>query len=303
LLKVIFTIFHISPNLFPTFSVLNTEFNYFYSLKLNAMKKLISAFFIAGVLLMISCSKDPQGTTSSTDEVLTSQLPSVIATYVEENYPDADISSVLKYTNSDTSYLVTLETYEMLAFDHNYNLKGEELCFNGSDSTYTGGGHHGGGHHGGGHGEPGGPHPGEPGGPHPGPNGIPVDSIPANILDFIVTTYPGFVAHHAFSDTVCQFGAVLNVMIGDSLTQSHFKLIFGLDGTFLAQGERIKSEDLPEVITTAITTNFPDYTGRMKAEKITLADQTVEYRIFLHKEQQPHIKVIFAAEGTIICQE
>jgi hypothetical protein len=272
------------------------------------MKKVLFALII-GALALVSCSKDETSTTVAQQEISVSSLPAVIPVYIAENYPDADISFIVKLTNSDTVYAVTLNTSELLAFDE----KGSHLghgepgleCdsiggFEG-DSTggHHGGGHHGGGHHGGGH--PGGGHPGggHHGGGHPG--GFPLDSIPAAIAEYVAANYAGYTVHHAWNDTLCQFGTVIEVMI-DSTQSAHRKLVFDPEGLFLSSAERILYAELPEIVSASIATNYATYSVRNKSEVFTLADNSLQYKVFLF-QGTTHLSVVLHGDGTVVCEQ
>jgi len=266
------------------------------------MKKVFFAMII-GAFALVSCSKDETSTAVTSQEVTVSSVPAAIPTYVAENYPDADISVIHKLLNSDTTYAVTLNTSELLAFDE----KGSHLghgepgldCdsiggFPG-DSTggHHGGGHHGGGHHGGGH-HGGGHH----GGGHFG--GLPLDSIPASISAYVTANYPGYEIHHAWSDTLCQFGSVIEIMI-DSTQTVHRKLVFDQNGEFLASAERMLYSELPETVTSTISSNYADYTPRNKAESFTLADNSKQFKVFLFLGTT-RLSIVLSEEGTVVCE-
>ena len=265
------------------------------------MKKTTLSFLVGAIALM-SCSKEDSLTSSTSQEISVSATPSTITSYISENYPDASISSVLKISNSDTTYEVTLSTWELLAFGHNEVLIGESLadttlCDSIHDSIgggHHGGGHHGGGHHGGGHGE--GMHGG---GMHGG--GIPADSIPATITEYVAANYAGYTVHNALYDSLCPYGIVINVMIeaSDSL---HQKLVFDASGLFLAVAHRIKAADLPAAVSATLTAGYPTYTKREKAELLTLADNSKQYRVFLHGTSA-HLSIILKEDGTVVCEQ
>jgi hypothetical protein len=261
------------------------------------MKKAIFGFLV-GAIALVSCSKDETTTSSTSQEISVSATPSTIVTYISENYPDASIASVFKYWNSDTLYTVSLNTFEYLAFDQNESPIGRE-CLSDSlcDPTHDsiGGGHHGGGHHGGGH--HGG---GKPGGGHHG-GGIPADSIPASVTEYVAAKYAGYTVHNAHYDTLCQFGVVMDVMI-DSSYSAHRKLVFDASGLFLAVANRIKSSDLPVAVTAILASTYSAYTFRDKAELFTLADNSKQYRIFLH-QTGIRLSVIIKEDGTVVCEQ
>ncbi|MFZ4546783.1 MAG: PepSY-like domain-containing protein [Bacteroidales bacterium] len=258
------------------------------------MKKAIFSFLV-GAIALVSCSKDETSTSSTTQEISVSATPSTITSYISENYPDASISSVFKYWNSDTLYTVTLNTFEFIAFDQKESPIGEclsdTLCDPKHDSI--GGGHHGGGHHGGGH--HGGGEPGHPGG------GIPADSIPTAVAEYVAANYTGYTVHNAHYDTLCQFGIVMNVMI-DSSYSAHRKLVFDASGLFLAYANRIKTNDLPTAVAAVLASNYSAYTLRDKAEVYTLADKSKQYRVFMY-QTGIRLSAFIKEDGTVVCEQ
>jgi hypothetical protein len=249
------------------------------------MKKVMLSYLLSAFAI-ISCTKDESNTSFETQEVTVSATPATITDYVSENYPDASISTVLKYSGSDTSYSITLNTSEILAFDASNRLIGERL--EGScDSTncHPGGRRHGHGHHGGGH--------------HHA--GIPIDSLPSAITDYIAANFAGFVARHADYDTLCQFGVIVNVMI-DSSNTIHKKLIFETSSGFLALVHRIPADSLPATITAAVASGYPDYALRHKAELLKLSDNSLQYRMFLHNGLN-RLSVVMLSDGTVVCEQ
>lgn len=255
---------------------------------MKMMKNLIAVVVIA--VAIASCSKNDDNVqgTSTAQTVTVASVPAGITSYIEENYPDAGITGVLKYSGSDTAYLVTLETGEFLVFDHDGNRMGHGHPGFINDSTIVAGdsaGHHGGGHHGGGH----------PGG------GICPDSLPDAIVGFITANYPGYTTHHARYDTLCQFGTVMEVMI-DSSFDSRMKLLFDTEYSFVAKAQRIDLAAVPEAVTASLATYYSEYTVRSKAELFTLSDNTLQYKLFLHKDGA-RLSVAFLADGTVICAQ
>lgn len=62
-------------------------------------------------------------------------------------------------------------------------------------------------------------------------------------------------AYHAWYDTLCKFGIVIDVIIDLSESVRH-KLVFDASGLFLAAAHRFNSADLPATVTAAITASY-----------------------------------------------
>lgn len=147
------------------------------------------------------------------------------------------------------------------------------------DSTGCGG-HHGGGHHGGGH-------------------GIPPDSLPALITDYITANFAGYSILHAEFDSLCTEGLVKEVMIGKQGSEP-FKLVFSASNSFLFRADRIPSGDLPQAVKDYISTNYPAYQVCDRAEKFTMANAGIQYMVYL-RQNQLRLKVRLQADGVFIC--
>lgn len=243
---------------------------------------------------MTACNKE-----NTTQPEPASSLPLKAVTYIEENYPDAAIDCVIVLKNSAATYLTVLNTTEELAFNRSGDFLGDGRPFHGEkpdgdtifgDTTCPGNGHHGGGHHGGGH-HGGGHHVGIP---------IPLDSLPSPVMSYILDNYPGFSAMHAEADTLCPEGAVIEVMIRttDSLP---VKLIFDLGGSYLMKAGRIRYQEVPQAVKDYISANYTGWNNRMKAESLTLPDQSVQYLVYLARPGARKC-VRIASDGILICE-
>ena len=270
------------------------------------MKRVVLSMLIF-IAAFSSCKKDGNSTSTSTDQTIAvSSLPTTITDYVANNYPAETISSVLKVSNSTATYIVSLNTLEELAFTGTGNFLGDGTKFHHGggcdstgfivgDSTWHPGedslGHHG--HHGGhgghnGHGEPG------------SGNIISLDSLPTALTDFLTANYAGYTAQHAEKDTVCQFGAVIELMLEKQGIEP-LKLFFTTDGTFLMKAERSQYSSAPQVVVDYITANYAGYTVRTRMETFTMADNSLEYNIFMALGTVRK-SITMTAAGTFVCE-
>jgi hypothetical protein len=265
------------------------------------------------VLLLIlvagftACNKDNTTSTSSEQSIAPTALPLSITNYVSENYPAETITSALKVSNASASYIVTLNTLEELAFDDNggYLGRGEDFHHHGDslggfDDDSIGhledslGGHHGG-HHGG--------HGGHGGHGEHGEHGtfVSLDSLPTAISDYILANYAAYTTKHAEIDSICPFGAVYEVFVEQS-GNGGLKLLFDLNGFYLAKGERAKFSDAPQAVIDYVNANFTLNHPCEKMEVITLADNTINYRIFIKSNNQKTV-ILLSADGTLVCEQ
>ncbi len=297
------------------------------------MKKVFfSVLAIAAFMVSCSSNEDFAGSTS-----ISSATSSSVTAYIAQNYPDTKIVST---TSNGSSVIATLNTGESVSFttsgsvisySNNFKAGLKADSINASNDTTTvdtlghrpdGGGHgrgHGGGHggpgnggpggHGGGHG-PGGPAPDSThiGGPKGGGHGhdrhfkneISVDSLSSAITTYISTNYSGYSIIHAENDTICQ-GAVTQVMVCTTANEP-VKLVFDAVGTFVFKGERIKYADVPVEISAAVTANYSTFTVMKRAEKLTLSDGSVQYKVHMELTGVPK-SVTFNADGSVACEK
>jgi hypothetical protein len=282
------------------------------------MKKLIF-LVLAFAAIMVSCSSnaDLAGVAS-----VSSSTSASVAAYVAENYPATKIVST---TASGSTVTATLNTGETLSFSKAgsfmaySNNSGEGLETDSlivSDSIRMdsiGRPHHRGGHR---HGGPEGPgQGGMMGGGHgEGPeadsmhvghprhfeNEIAVDSLPVAINDYILANYSGFKVIHAQVDTICQ-GVVTEVLVCTTATEP-VKLVFDASGVYLFKAQRIKYNDVPVEVSAAVTTNYSTYKVKKRSEKFTLADGSVQYKVFMSLDSTRKL-VTFNADGTVSCEK
>ena len=257
------------------------------------MKRQLFLMLVTTVMILASCSKkdqtDPASSTSA------ASLPSKAASYVATNYPDASIDYILVLTSSTAKFIVTLNTTEELAFTSLGDYLGDGRPYHEGknpgdtifgDSTHCGGGHRGGGHHGGGH--------------HGGGHGIPIDSLSSVITGYITAHFSGYTIMHAEYDSLCVEGIVTEVIIDKKDSVPPLKLVFNGAGIFLFQASRIQYADVPQAIKDYITANYATYEVCNGAEKLTLADNSLQYIVYLRQDRL-RVSVRITADGTLIC--
>lgn len=223
------------------------------------------------VTALISCSKHDSGDEQT---INVSDLPKSVVSYVDNNYPAESIYKAATVHNRNVKYAVTLTSDEVVEFDKNGGFVAGEMSF-----MHPGEHHHGKGHH------------------H---HGVPSDSLSAAVKTYISTNFAGYSIRHAETDSICSDGPVTQVVLFRQGIEP-VKLYFNNAGTFLMQGSRMVSSDLPQAVKQAITAHYAGYTLTEKSEKYVLADNfTVEYFIFLIQgETRKH--VIIREDGTVVC--
>jgi hypothetical protein len=248
---------------------------------------------IALIAVFTSCSKEQETTQSTEGDIPVSQVSERINSYVDENYPDAYIYSAVSLTNCAARTIITLNTTEELAFNSSDDFMGRGENYHADHHV---GGHHG--HDGLGHGEG---HGHCHGFDHGAFNNIPVDSLPTTITAYISSNYPGYTIFHAETDSSCAAGATIQVMVG-TMGSPHVKLIFDNSGNYLMTASRIDYVNTPSAVQNSVATNYAGYTPRQRSEMFTLANNSVQYGVFLFNGTT-HKRVILADDGTVICEQ
>ena len=253
------------------------------------MKKVMIVMLVTMLAALSSCNKNDQAVPSSqvTD---VAALPAKAVSYATNNYPDATIDYVLLQADAIASFIAVLNTTEELAFTSTGDYLGDGKQYRGGHhdgdtlhgDTIHGGGHHGGGHHVGHHG-----------------NQIPVDSLPVMITDYISTNYAGYSVIHAEYDTLCPEGAVKEVMISLSESES-VKLVFDASDAFLMQASRVSYAAVPQAVKDYIAANYTTYQVSNKSEKLTLADNSIQYSVYIRLDSERK-KVRLTDVGALVC--
>lgn len=199
------------------------------------MKKLkFLSLAFAATLTFSSCSSDDDGDMGpdvdlnltaqlSDDYINTAALPQAILIYISTNYPDNTIKEAEVEDNNN--YEVELNNGTELIFDQQGNFLG--IDDDGDDDF--------------------------------GDEDIAPGDLPANILDFIATYFPGTTIEEAERENNGNYEIELS---------NDVEIIFDADGTFLGRAddddnddkddEDIEVSELPQVILDYIETNYPD---------------------------------------------
>lgn len=130
---------------------------------------------------------------------------------------------------------------------------------------------------------------------------INLDTLPASIQEFISHNYYGYKMVSAVKDPLCSGMEAIDVTVERSDSPS-FSLIFKMDGQFVQQETDINLNELPKAVLNQLNTGFKDYMPDQNAEKLNLADQSINYQVDLSKGQVKK-EVVFKEDGTVVCTE
>jgi uncharacterized membrane protein YkoI len=133
-------------------------------------------------------------------------------------------------------------------------------------------------------------------------NENPIDSLPQGILDYIDANYSDF-QFNSSQQTFCD-GTEVYVLEGKN-GPTRVLLYFNLDGNFVQSATSFEERDLNDEVLASIDTDYSEYRiMNNKAWKIERADGDLWYRIYIKKNNSSKkIYVIYAADGTFICEE
>lgn len=247
------------------------------------MKRIYVAL-LSLVVILSACSKEQMNANYQTVDV--SDVPLSIVQTIEEEYPDVEMVSALKVTNSEVDYLITFNTNEEVAFTSDGDCMGNANAFKGGRGKHHGPGHGpGGGHHG--------PGPGHGG-------GIPIDSLPTAITSFIATNFPADTIIGARPDSTCQYGKVIQVLITHN-TAKPTKLVFDANNTYLYLAERVAYSTASQAVIDTVSSVYATYKVRRAAEKLTLSNASIEYNVYLNLNRSKKV-VTIKDDGTIVCE-
>ena len=128
-------------------------------------------------------------------------------------------------------------------------------------------------------------------------------TLHAAIVAYINTNYAGYSIDEAQKDTLCNGTAGIEVEL-EKRNADEITLFFSNENVFILKEEEIKYSALPTGVQAFYATNYPNYKLPKNADKITLANGTVQYEVDL-KEKTTHVEkeVITNLDGTSkICE-
>ena len=129
-----------------------------------------------------------------------------------------------------------------------------------------------------------------------------MDSLPAAVAAYLAANYAGYTPKHAETDTLCSVGAVYEVAVFKDSTD-RLKLYFDPSGAFLMSGRRVDyAADVPQPVKDLLAASYAGYTPRNRAVKLTMADNSIQYIIFV-KNGSDRKKVFVKEDGTLVCEQ
>ncbi|GEM_PF-905828 len=128
--------------------------------------------------------------------------------------------------------------------------------------------------------------------------------LPTAIKDYISQNYGDYKIDESESDTLCNDVAVYEVELekkGIRLREDEVTLVFSAEGGLLFTENEMKVNDLPAEVKTSLSTNYAGFEAK-EAERLDLVNGTKQYEVEI-KNGQVTKEVLFAANGTVICEE
>lgn len=124
--------------------------------------------------------------------------------------------------------------------------------------------------------------------------------LPAVIQNYLNSNYSGYTIEESELDSLCTGTAVYDVEL-EGPKDKEVELTFDTEGNLLFTETEINSGDLPAAVTAGVNTN---YAGAVveEAARLDLAGGGTQYEVEL-KQGQTHLEVLFAADGSVICEQ
>ena len=127
------------------------------------------------------------------------------------------------------------------------------------------------------------------------------DDLPMDVQSFIEQNYPGYSFEEADEEDLCGDVEAYVIELEDG-PGADLDLFFDVDWNFLFAAEEMLADDLPQAILDAIESAYPGAEIEEDAYQYTLADGSLQYEVSL-ETQEDGIEVVFAADGSVVCEE
>lgn len=125
-------------------------------------------------------------------------------------------------------------------------------------------------------------------------------NLPSNVKGFVQRNYPGYLITIVVSDLLCSGGDAVDVAI-TKIGSPDLSLIFKPDGTYIQQEQDVPLNAAPIAIMQTLKAKYPGYSVGGRIEKLTQADNVVEYGVDLSKGAKSK-EVILNTNGTVVCE-
>jgi len=128
-------------------------------------------------------------------------------------------------------------------------------------------------------------------------------NIPANVLDFINSNYPGYQAQDADNEDICNDVTVYEVELEHG-PGPDIDLYFGLNWNFLFAATDIPNSALPTAVTATIQAQYPGYSIEPgNSERYDFSDGSLQYKVDLEKNNDDDVELVLSADGVVVCSE
>ena len=133
---------------------------------------------------------------------------------------------------------------------------------------------------------------------------IAIADLPRGVLDYIMANYSDYAVDDVEKEDICDDQDVYKVELESENEEDEPELYFDLEGNFLFACIEIPAADLPDEVKVAIETNYADY--EMEDDTVKrheYPDGSLQYQVELENEDDDEVKVIFKADGTVVCED
>jgi hypothetical protein len=129
---------------------------------------------------------------------------------------------------------------------------------------------------------------------------VAISQLPASVKPYVEKNFAGYTISNAVHDPLCSGGDAIDVAITKP-GRANLSLIFLPDGTFIQKEEDVPLNTAPVKVRDVVKTKYAGYTAGNQIEKLTLADNTIEYLIDIAKGNESK-EVIMTTDGKVVCE-
>jgi len=130
---------------------------------------------------------------------------------------------------------------------------------------------------------------------------VSLKNLPVSVKPYVEKNFHGYKIEKAEYDPLCSGGDAIDVVISKT-GKPNFSLIFTTDGTFVQKEEDVKLSSAPEKILEVIKLKYSDYSTGDQIEKLTLADNTIQYLVDITRVEVSK-ELILTVDGDVVCEK
>lgn len=210
------------------------------------------------------------------EEISFANFPKTALDYIEQNFPDEKIKEIAKITNANgmITYEAEIKGTDYIFDAHGNPLKTKNERAEKVEST-------------------------EINTQKVESGKVDIRDLPKTVNEFVEKNYVGYKIESVKHDPMCNGDDAIDVAITKNGSVP-LSLIFTPDGKFVQKEEDIDIADAPTKVKETLKVKYSDYTIGKQIEKLTLADNSVQFLIDISKAGISK-EEIFDTNGNLIC--